>query len=327
MDDELDLSNWPDVLDRDAVVPCLAAFAAVVGEMDDVSITMTSDFENQVKAHLEPDWAAVFTQDRGPYGRCMAKTIPVDDGDQVVVFDVSLFLRGLPHPERTFRHEALHVVVNRRGEALFNSRDAISNRHGIYPDLVVMAGIAADEYRVERALPSGSEDPWCSFVVLCAASHNAIHEAAVCYFRDHDTAAMESTVMRAFSALTVQSAYVAARVDQDAVPMPVLSDENLGKRMLGDAWSRVIAALRRLPPANVETSRQELESTQDAIARGMDEWLEGIGFGLEVLSDGHYFHVYEHRDWVVRSRVDESEALRPVDRGRRYNATDEGRPA
>jgi hypothetical protein len=67
--EELGLSDWPEVLDQKAAIDCIAAFAQVVGHMEDVTITITSDFENEVKAHLEAEWAAVFTQDRGPYGK------------------------------------------------------------------------------------------------------------------------------------------------------------------------------------------------------------------------------------------------------------------
>jgi hypothetical protein len=308
-DDDLDFSDWPDVLDRDAVIPCLAAFGEVVGEMDDVSITITSDFENQVRAHLEPEWAEVFTQDRGPYGRCMAKTIPKEDGKQVVVFDVHLFLKELPTPEPTFRHEALHVLMNRRGEALFHSRDAISDHQEIYSDLVAMAGVAADEYRVDRAINPTSRDPWPSFGPLCAASHNAIHEAAVAYFYNHQTEVVRDVVMRAFAAMTVQAAYVAAWIDAHDLATPALEDAALHERMLGEPWNDVIDAFRTLPPADMETSREALERIAIEIARRFDEWLEEIGFGLEVLDDGsHYFHVYEHEDWVARGLVDEPEA-------------------
>jgi len=75
---------------------------------------ITSDFEDQVKAHLEPAWAAVFRQDRGPYGRCMAKTMIKGDGRQVVVADVHLFLKDAPSPEPILRHEALHALIHLR---------------------------------------------------------------------------------------------------------------------------------------------------------------------------------------------------------------------
>ncbi len=150
--DELGLSDWPDVLDRAAAVESIAAFYEVVGHSADVGLTITSNFENEVKAHLEPAWAAAFMQDRGPHGRCMAKTMTNEDGRQVVIVDVRMFLKGAPSPVPTLRHEALHVLMHNRGESLNHSRDMITDGDGLHPHVVALAGIAAEEYRVERAV-------------------------------------------------------------------------------------------------------------------------------------------------------------------------------
>jgi hypothetical protein len=277
--------------------------------MDDVAITITSDFENEVKAHLEPEWAEVFTQDRGPYGKCMAKTMTNEDGSQIVIFDVHLFLKDTPSPEPTFRHEALHVLMNRRGESLDQARTAIADHHGIHPDLIAMAGIAAEEYRVERTVKPPWDELWLSFDRLCTAGHNAIHEAAVAYFYNHETPAIRDAVMQAFSPMTVQTAYVAAWIDSGDLPTPSLEDAELHERMLGKPWNDAIDALRKVPSADVETGRDELESMVIEIARCFDDWLAQIGFRSEVLDDGrHYFHVYEHEDWFRRGPVDKLEA-------------------
>jgi len=42
-----------------------------------------------------------------------------------------LFLKDAPSPEQTFRHEALHVLIHRRGESLNRSRDTIANHDGV----------------------------------------------------------------------------------------------------------------------------------------------------------------------------------------------------
>jgi hypothetical protein len=236
----------PHVLDRDAAIDSIAAFAEVVGDMDGVSITITSDFENQVRAHLDPKWANVFNQDRGPYGRCMAKTIKKDDGSQVVLFDVHLFLKELPSPERTFRHEALHALINRRGESVFDARDTLSDHADIHPDLVALAGIAADEYRVDRSLNQTSEDPWQSFGTLCVAAHNAIHVASVSYFYNHDTGAIMDAVMRAFSPMTGQAAYIAAWIDAHNRSAPHPGGRRAPRT---DAWQAVEGGARRVPEA------------------------------------------------------------------------------
>jgi hypothetical protein len=303
--EELGLSEWPDVLDREAALDSIAAFYQIVGpDSDDLALTITSDFENEVKSYLEPAWAAAFMQDRGPYGRCMAKTMTKDDGSQVVIADVHLFLKDAPSPEQTFRHEALHVLIHRRGESLNRSRDTIANHDGMHPDVVALAGIAAEEYRVDRCVMPSRDELWSSFEALCIAGHNAIRHAAVAYFYDHDVQAIWDAVMRAFAPLTVQAAYAAAWINAEERDIPRLKNAALGKRMLGESWSEVIGAFRALPLADVETSRDDLNASVIQIAHRFDDWLGEIGFGCEQLDDGSlYFHVYEHKDWATRALV------------------------
>lgn len=301
--EELGLSDWPDTLDREAAFESIAAFYELVGCTADVGLTITSDFENEVKAHLEPVLAAAFMQDRGPYGRCLAKTITKDDGRQVVVTDVHLFLKGSPSPEPIFRHEALHVLIHQRGESLSNSRDTIADHHAIHPDVVALAGIAAEEYRVDRTVGPSREGLWSAFEYLCAAGHNAIYHAAVAYYYNHDVEAIWNAVLRAFSPLTVQAAYVAAWVDTDEIELPTLENAALDARMLGQPWREVVTAFRRLPAADVETPRVDLDAIVIEIAQRFDAWLAEIGFGCEQVGEGLYFHVYEHEDWVTRGPV------------------------
>jgi hypothetical protein len=299
------VADLPDELDRDAVVDAMIAFWVVLGGYrEDVDLIITSDFEEQVKAHLEPAWAAMFTQDRGPYGRCMAKTMLQPDGHQVVVADVHLFLKGAPNAEPTFRHEALHALLHLRDESTNRSRETVADHAGVHPDLVAMAGIAAEEYRVERAVDPDRDDLWASFEALCIAAHDAIHSAAIAYYRDHDVEAIWNTVMNAFAPITVQAAYVAAWLDADELDTTRLANADLDSRMLGEAWPPVIAALRALPSANAETDRTALDAMVMTIARRFEEWLAEIGFACEQLPNGQlFFHVHEHEDWVTRSAV------------------------
>jgi hypothetical protein len=237
----------------------------------------------------------------------MAKTMTTPEGGQVVVADVHLFLKGAPDPVSTFRHEALHVVLAQRDESLSRSRETILDRDGLHPDLVALAGIVAEEYRVERAVPPRAELLWAGFEALTVAAHNAIRTAAVAYFYDHDVPAIWETVMRAFSPMTVQAAYIAAWLDAGQLPTPSLARPILADRMLGVAWPGVLAALRTLPDATIPANREALDTAVVNLAHRLDEWLEEIGFGCEQLDDGQlYFHVYEHEEWATRAFIDES---------------------
>jgi hypothetical protein len=150
-------------------------------------------------------------------------------------------------------------------------------------------------------MPSWDE-LWSSFEALCIAGHDAIRRAAVAYFYDHDIQAIWDTVMRAFAPLTVQAAYAAAWIDVGDFDIPSLKNAALGKRILGETWPEIVAGFRALPPADVETSRNDLNAAVIEIAHRFDRWLGEIGFGCEQLDDGSlYFHIYEHQDWATLS--------------------------
>jgi len=302
-EDLLDLGSWPPELDRDAVEPALLAFAEVAGEAVDYELVIVSDFEGQVRARLEPEEAAAYFQDRGDYGTAMAKTLPQADGRVVVVFDVRLFARGAAHAvEATFRHEALHVVLLGNGENTFDSRASLAGRSGLSPELVAMAGIAVEEFRVQLVVYERfPDDPWGSFQALCAASHNAINRAAVEYYWDpgKDVQAFRTAVLTAFAAMSTQVGYVAAQLQVGGLPTPSLEDGRLDERMLGEPWKQVIARLRELASAEERVERGELEGAVLAVAGLLAEWLRQIGFKDEPLEDGTlFFHVFEHEDWV-----------------------------
>jgi len=147
-----------------------------------------------------------------------------------------------------------------------------------------------------------------SFQALCAASHDAIHRAAVDYYSDpgKDVQAFRTAVLTAFAAMSTQIGYVAAQLQISGLPTPSLDDGRLDERMLGEAWKQVIARLRELPSAEKRVERDELEGAVLAAAGLLAEWLGQIGFKDEPLEDGTlFFHVFEHEDWVQRGVVGE----------------------
>jgi hypothetical protein len=297
------VAKWPDLLDRDAAIEAIDSFWDIVEEPDRVTLIIAPEFEKEVKSHLDAELAAAFTQDRGAYGRAMGKAIPKADGTQVVIVDIQMFLKGAPSPEPTLRHEALHVLLHQRSESSNQSRETSEDHEGLHPDMVALAGIAAEEYRVERAVDRPQEGIWSSFEALCAAGHDAIHTAAVAYYYDHDVEAIWRAVIGAFSPMTVQSAYLAVWVDAAGVPVPSLADTELSERMLGEGWSEVVAAFCRLPPADTPVPHSELATAVIEIAHRFDDWLADIGFACEQVGDGLRFDVYEHEDWVMRGPV------------------------
>jgi hypothetical protein len=308
-DDPPNLDAWPPELDRDAVGPALRAFAEVVGEGgEDYELIITSDFDGQVRLRMEPEHAAVYFQERGAYGTAMGKTLPLPDGRVAVIFDVRLFRRDVAHAaEATFRHEALHVLLIGNGENTFDSRGSLAAHSNVSPELIAMAGIAVEEYRVQRAVyERHPHDSWPSFEALCTASHDAIHDAATDYYWDpvKDVQAFRNVVMTAFAAMSTYAAYVAAQLQVGGLPTPELEEAPLDKRMLGEPFRRAIERLRELPSAEERVRRDDLEAAVVDVAGLLAGWLRQIGFEDEVRADGTlFFHVHEHGDWVRRERV------------------------
>jgi hypothetical protein len=63
-EDPLGPRSWSEQLDRDAAGSALQELE-VLSEIEDYQLILTSDFENQVKAHLDAALAEVFAQHRG----------------------------------------------------------------------------------------------------------------------------------------------------------------------------------------------------------------------------------------------------------------------
>ena len=131
-EDPLGLASWPNELHRDAVGPALEAFAEVVGDIRGLRPDHHLGLRERGEGSLESPFAEAFKQDRGDYGTAMAKTIRSRDCRSVVVFDVRLFTKGAPPADRMFRHEALHVLLNRSSENTFDSRAVLAARTSIY---------------------------------------------------------------------------------------------------------------------------------------------------------------------------------------------------
>lgn len=286
----------------------------MLGDGGDDQLIVTSELEDAVRANWDPAYAAAFVQDRGNYGTVMGKTLPQDDGHCIVVFDVRLFLKGAPSPEGIFRHEALHVLLKRQGESTNDARLTLGPDSDIHPDLAGMAGIAVEEYRVQRATyEQFPDDPIPSFEALCEATHDAIHEAAVAYAYDplKNVELIHEPVMRAFAALTTQAGYIAAQVETSGLDTPSLENAELHDRLLGAPWAQAVAALRELPSATERISREAVEAAVLRVAGLFADWLRQIGFRMSLTANGQtFFHVDQHQNWFnrvpVRSETDAS---------------------
>lgn len=283
----------PEGYDWDALDRCREIFFGKLEHPDRVKIVLTSQFDATVKELVEDkDYAEAYTRER-PLAFALAKTIPHSDGTTTLVADIELFAEDRPYgpPEVTFTHEALHVRTAERGENLSDLR--LRNEGldlGHYQDFIAMAGVACEEYRVERALwVSGGRSGSCHLAELERAAkifYNQVREACCQYQRDLQVFPVAKAVMSEFHALVTSSAYVAAELGpaEGTVKIVGVGDE-LDELVFGDPWRAVIAHLHHLPAADVPESREALDAIAIGLAELLEDWLREIGFTIKQIDE------------------------------------------
>lgn len=291
----------PDEYDDERLQRCMAAFGEIVERTDEVRFTITSDFVGAVRERVsDPDYAAAYEQHRR-FEVAAAKTIPQDDGTIDLVMDVGLLHRQTDPgvAERTFRHEAYHVAIHQRGEALTDIRE----RHGLDRWSVggiylSMAGIACEEFRVERALwDQGEVEKWTEFADTATRLEERVREVSRQYQDDPNVGTISHDVMEAVHSVATWTGYVAAARDGGDPAGDVPDD--VDERVLGQPWRDAVAELERLPAADLPADRDELDRHAMQVALVLAKWIMHIGFGWEELDDGRmYFHVLKPHLWV-----------------------------
>ena len=304
---ELSLTIPRDDFDVDSLSAAATRLAELVGEHDHIRVRVTTDFVAAVRDAIadDPDYAAAYEQDR-EFAFAVAKTITQADESIDLIVDAGIFSLDADAAEalRTFEHEALHVVLGHRGESMNDlrsrrgqARESAAGTHS------AICGVACEEYRVERALwdlhPAAREHSHLAqFETLLDRFDDSVRKASIQYQRDLDVEAICKAVMDAFHALCTSTAYVAAELDADAT-RPLTIDADLDARLLGAPWRRAVAEMQKLPTANVESTRQDLEEIADGIGAALVEWLEHIGFSLNDEPGGAlHFGVLNPEEWV-----------------------------
>ena len=298
----------PDGYDEAALDRCRELFFASLDRPDRVTITLTSEFTRVVRETVEDEaYAAAYEQDR-PMAFALAKTIERSDGAICLIVFADLFLDDFPYgdPEPTFAHEALHVNTTERGETLSDLRLRLAEQDlPVHEFLVGAAGVAAEEYRVERALWTQGwrreSEHLAEINRVAKIFYNEVHAGCRRYQRDLDVLAVAKSTLEAFHALTTSSAYIAAELGgagQD--PFDLELENELDELVFGTEWRNVLAQMQRLPAADVATPRDQLDAVALEIARSLETWLEEIGFKIDRLGpDESHFEILAPWQWSL----------------------------
>jgi hypothetical protein len=304
------LDDLPDEFDRAALVRCIQVFNEIIEKPERVRTTVTSEFVDAVRmVHEDKEYADAYEQDR-PLGFAMAKTIVQSDGSVDLIVDSRVFHADTPAgvPEELFEHEAHHVAISERGETLSDVRI----RHQgasfpVYSDLIAMAGVACEEFRIEgllrrkRQSPSGGH--LSGFEKQARTFYREGRDACQAYQRDLDVEAVARAVLDAFHGLATSSAYVAAELlaaGKDAADLEF--SEAIDAVVLGERWRDVLVALQQLPLADIATDRAELDEHAFQVAERLSQWLKHIGFTVEAVDEGTDFRILRPVRWALPIR-------------------------
>lgn len=272
-----------------------------VADPSALTVILSADFAATVRARTtDPIEKATYGTDRG-FGEVGAKTL--QDGNQSVIVFQAPYLAG-PRVEADgervrdalIAHESHHVTLQQRGETLSDIRV----RHDLSGDtaaglFLALAGIAAEEYRVDLALfeeglgwaPSQTDSLGESLPVLRDAFLRAITlrysgEPIDRPFRD---------VLAAFRNLVVLAAYVAAADVGTGGRIAPSQLEQGWERLIGPQYAGWRGALESIPSAAQALPRTEGDRLATSLVPLLSAWLRHIGFTMEDTYRGLYFDV------------------------------------
>jgi hypothetical protein len=288
----------PDALDIDLLDRAVAHFAEVLGEThDDLDIVITGDFVRTIRDRTtsEPE-RETYTVDR-LFGEAFARVMPKLGGGTVAVFNAGLVAQGTDEELalETFEHEAHHVAIFKRGEALNDLRlRKEANLKTAEATFVAIAGITAEEYRVASAVRGGRGAP--------SPTYRTSLDDGLDAFLDAVWKASEKrrwggsvddycrTVMTAFSHLAVLLAYIAAEGEQED-EAEELSSHELWTDSIRSLWPRWVDGLGAIPDARQPAARSDLDARTNELVDVLRDLLQQIGFVLEDEEDGVLFDV------------------------------------
>jgi hypothetical protein len=288
--------GWDAELVAERIMLIAGAIGSRVSDPEQVDLVVSCDFVASVKSRVSTSEAAEYTTDR-LFGEVGAKTIPGQSGGSTIVFPIDVALSLDPGLlGRLAEHEALHAAMRQRGETLSDLRQrsdlAEMSRDGIFAGL---AGGAAEEYRVERALlddglfltPSYADQVASTLPTL---RDRLIARVALCKPGQPVDHCMQ-TVMAAFHQMTLLVAYAAA---EDLASNGQLTPDRTAtgwSRLVGDNYELYKDRLAAIPPASVSCARVALDETARRLDPVLENWLDDIGFFVEPQRVGIWFHV------------------------------------
>lgn len=279
-------------------------------DADGVELVISNCFEASVQRRAQDEHEkAGFTRER-VFGSAGAKTLRQADGRPAIILDAGHVASG--EAARTAAHEAYHAALIQRAEQVSDIRI----RHGFRDPsrmhaLAGLAGIASEEYRVERALYDEgfpADPPYRDHVQgwlnpLLTVIVDGLVEPEPGRFAE-DCFAPSYT---AFNTVGALFAYVAAAdLATDGTVAPDRAG-SLWEVLVGDHYDQLRSALARVPPAHKESNRDTVDQmVLDAVVPVMEDWFAAVGFVLREDGDALAIDVPPKTAsdlWLLRQHV------------------------
>lgn len=278
----------PERLDIEALSCAAAAAVTALGDVD-LHIVVSGEFETYVRENDQTtDGVPPYVQDR-LRGHAAGKIVVRNDGTVELLVDASVVESDrdeLEVPERTFIHEALHLVLRHRGESTCGRRARMGHELGTADGAFAgLAGQAGEEFRVERALremghplPSVYRDELLPMALDYARS---LDDPFWEYQSTPTPEALESLLDAAVTGFDHLIPIIAYLVGDDVgagIKDPPPSDSEGPTRWISDGYLALYEPLSQLPSAGTPCLLDGLDSLLDPVELGLKHWFASIGF-------------------------------------------------
>jgi hypothetical protein len=294
----------PDRLDHDALT---AGVRAAIETTQDVGlrIVVSGTFENYVREYEArlPELAP-YVQAR-VRGQAAGKIMQHSDGSTVLLVDASVVAQDRSEegfPERVFMHEALHLVVGRRGESTYGRRARLGHELGTVTGAFAgMAGQVGEEYRIERALREAGnplEDSYRSQLGAMARDYASSLKGPFWAYQDDSGAEQPlqdlcEAAVRGFEDLTPIVAYLIGDDAGAGIRRPPPATGGDPAQWFRDGYEGLYDPLAALPSAATPCPLEQLDLLLDPVADALRSWFSAVGFRWSGGPDDYRFELLD----------------------------------
>lgn len=275
----------PDRIDMEVLARAVAAAIVATGDLG-LRVVVSGAFEEYVRENDAPTGGA-YVQAK-VRGQAAGYIVTTADGSRELLIDASVVAvdrDAEQDPVRVFMHEALHLVIDDRGESTHYRRARLGYRAGTADGAFAgIAGRIGEEYRVERALREAGhplEPVYREQLDALAADYAA---TLVGPLSDHQAwptpdrvEALLTAAAPGFEDLTPIVAYlIGDDVGSGERRPPAVGEGTGGWFAIG--YDLLYGPLSALPSATTPCTVEELDALLDPVAEAVREWFAAIGF-------------------------------------------------